>query len=141
MDMTAIRDVMTAEAVTVSAEDPILRAAEVMRQEDVGDVFVIDAQGDLCGIVTDRDITVRAVADGQDPVSTKVDAICSHDLVTVSPDDSVDQAIRLMRERAIRRMPVIEGGRVVGALSIGDLAVQQDPDSALADISASPPNE
>lgn len=136
----AIRDIMARDPKTVSADDPILRAAETMRDEDVGDVVVLDGNGDLRGIITDRDITIRAVAEGKDPANTKVDTICSHDLTTVSPDDDVENAARTMREAAVRRLPVVEDGRVIGAISVGALAMEQDPDSALAAISAAPGN-
>lgn len=135
-----IRDIMTPQTKTVSAGDPVLRAAQMMRDEDMGDVVVMDEGGSMCGIVTDRDIAVRAVAEGKDPSGTRVDDICSKGLTTIRPDDDVDSAARTMRERAVRRLPVTEDGRVVGAVSIGDLAREQDPNSALADISAAPGN-
>jgi CBS domain-containing protein len=137
----AIRDVMAQDPKTVSADDPIIRAAELMRDEDIGDVIVLDADGELCGIVTDRDITIRAVAEGQDPSSAKIEAVCSPEVATIGPDDDVESAARMMRERAVRRLPVVDNGRVVGAVSIGDLALELDPDSALADISAARGNE
>jgi CBS domain-containing protein len=93
----------------------------------------------VCGIATDR-IVVRGIADGRDPRSTSLGDICSRDLATLSPDDQFGTAVRLMRERAIRRLPVVEAGRPVGILTIGDLAVQEDRGSALADVSAAPPN-
>ncbi|MCA1830835.1 MAG: CBS domain-containing protein, partial [Actinobacteria bacterium] len=95
---------------------------------------------EMCGIVTDRDIAVRAVATGGDPKSMKIGEICSSDIVTVTPQDDDKKAVRLMRERAVRRLPVVDGKKAVGVVSIGDLALEKDPSSALADISASPPN-
>jgi len=134
-----IRDVMTANPRTVTPSTSVVDAARVMRESDIGDVVVI-AEGRLCGILTDRDIVVRALAEGRDPVRTRVGDICSQELITVSPDESLGAAVRLMRERAIRRLPVEEDGRVVGVVSLGDLAVDADRHSALADISAAPPN-
>ena len=135
-----IRDVMTTGPITVNASDTVVAAAQRMRDSGVGPVIVLDDNG-VRGIVTDRDITIRAVAEGRDPSEVTVGDICSDDLVTISPDDSVDQAVQLMRERAVRRLPVVEGGEAVGIVAIGDLAVERDPDSALADISAAPPNQ
>jgi CBS domain-containing protein len=116
-----------------------MEAACAMRDNDIGDVVVLD-NGRLCGILTDRDIVVRALATGCDPTLTSVGEVCSRALVTLAPDDSTGEAVRVMRERAIRRLPVEEDGRVVGIVTLGDVAVDADRRSALADISAAPPN-
>ncbi len=87
------------------------------------------------GVVTDRDIVLRAVADGIDPATVSAESVCSADPVCIDPDAEVSTAIRLMRTHAVRRLPVVEAGRPFGMVSIGDLAVAQDPQSALADIS------
>jgi CBS domain-containing protein len=122
-------------------ESTIVReAAETMRANDIGDVVVVDDNGAISGILTDRDIVVRVVAEGRDPRATRIGDIASRELTAVSPDDPVDRAVLLMRERAIRRLPVVDKGKPVGIVSIGDLALDRDPDSALADISAAPPN-
>jgi CBS domain-containing protein len=110
-----------------------------MRDQAIGDVIVIE-NNQVCGIVTDRDIVVRTVAEAQNPATTTLAAICSHSLLTVTPTDSVEEAVRLMRTHAIRRLPVVEGGKAVGVVSLGDLAVERDPDSALGEISEAPPN-
>ena len=91
-------------------------------------------------MVTDRDIVVRTVAERQDPTTTTLADICSHSLLTVTPTDSVEEAVRLMRTHAIRRVPVVDGGQAVGLVSLGDLAVERDPGSALGEISGAPPN-
>lgn len=135
-----LKDLMTPNPLTVSRDTPVDQAARSMRDEGIGDVIVTDGDA-LCGIVTDRDIVVRAIAEGRDPTTTTVGDICSSDLVTLSPDAGVDEAVTLMRERALRRLPIVENGRPVGVVSIGDLAMERDQDSALADISAAPPNE
>lgn len=135
----SIRDVMTPNPVTLQASTPVVEAARTMRDEDIGDVIVLE-DGHICGIVTDRDMVVRGLADGKDLQRLTLNEVCSHDLVTMGPDDTVEQAIELMRDRAIRRIPVVEDGRPVGVVSIGDLAVERDPQSALADISGAPPN-
>ena len=134
-----VREVMTPKPVTLDAGSPVSEAARVMNESDIGDVIVLD-NAKICGVVTDRDIVVRVVAEGKDASSTKLADICSRDLVGISPDDTVDEAVRLMRDRAIRRLPVIENGKPVGIVSIGDLAMERDADSALADISAAPGN-
>lgn len=136
----SIREVMTKDPVTLSAETPVVEAAGTMRDADIGNVIVLEGD-DICGIVTDRDITIRAVAERKDVSSTTLGEICSRDVTTLSPDDSVKDAVRIMREKAIRRIPVVEGGTPIGIVSIGDLAVERDPQSALADISAAQPNE
>jgi CBS domain-containing protein len=136
-----IRDVMTPNPTTVPAKATVVEAARTMREADIGDVLVTENGGKLRGILTDRDIVVRVLADGLDPASTPVEDISSEVLVTVSPLDPVDAAIRLMREKAIRRLPVVDGDRPVGIVSLGDLAVERDPKSVLGEISAAPPNE
>lgn len=135
-----VREIMTANLRTCPANDSVTDAATVMRDEDVGDVIVLKDDGSMCGLVTDRDIAIRAVAEGRDPASTRLDEICSHDLETLSPDDDASSAAQRMRDRGVRRMPVTEDGTPVGMVSIGDLAIELDPDSALADISAKPGN-
>ena len=133
-----IREVMTAAPETVGTGASLAEAAKKMRDIDAGAMVVVNEQGDVAGIVTDRDIAVRAVAEGQDPNQTKVGQVLSADLVTLSPTDTVAQAVKLMRDKAVRRLPVVEGGKPIGIVSIGDLAVERDQRSVLADISAAP---
>jgi CBS domain-containing protein len=134
-----IRDVMTVNPISMQAASSVAEAARIMRDSNIGDVIVLD-NGRICGIVTDRDIVVRSVAEGRDPVTTKLADICSQELTTLSPTENVEDAVLLMREKAIRRLPVVEGGKPVGIVSIGDLATSLDPHSALGHISAAPPN-
>jgi CBS domain-containing protein len=94
----------------------------------------------MCGIVTDRDIVVRALAGHRNPADTRLKDICSRDVVTVTPSTSTDEAVRIMREKSVRRLPVLDYDQPVGIVSLGDLAVEHDPKSALADISVAPPN-
>lgn len=136
----SIKEVMKSDPITVGAEAPVTEAAKAMRDADIGDVIVLDDSDQVCGILTDRDIAVRLVAEGRDPTQTKLGEVCSDEVIALKPDDSVSDAVRLMSEKAIRRLPVLEGGKAVGIVSLGDLAEAQDPDSALADISAAPPN-
>ncbi|MFI2435846.1 CBS domain-containing protein [Streptomyces sp. NPDC018693] len=134
-----VQEVMTRDPVTVTERTPLTEVAQLMRERNIGDVIVAEAD-EVRGLVTDRDLVVRAIADQRDPASTTVGEVCSHDLVTCSSQDDIDVAVRLMREHALRRLPVIDDGRLVGALSLGDLAVERDPRSALADISTAEPN-
>jgi CBS domain-containing protein len=135
-----IRDVMTTHPETLPESTTVREAAETMRANDIGDVVVVDDNGTLSGILTDRDIVVRVVAEGRDPRATRIGDIASRDLTAVSPDDPVGRAVQLMRDKAIRRLPAVDQGKPVGIISIGDLALDRDPGSALADISAAPPN-
>lgn len=130
---------MTRDPRTVNATDTIVDAARVMNESDIGDVIVVDGEQIQC-IVTDRDIVVRAIAEGRDPQATSVSDVCSPSLETIEPDASIDDALRKMREADIRRLPVVEDGRPVGIVSLGDLAVEREPDSTLADISAASPD-
>lgn len=130
---------MTAGVAAVRPDASLVEAAQLMRAQDIGDVLVAD--GDLLvGVVTDRDITVRAVAEGADPLTVNAETVCTPDPVCVGPDDEVATAVRLMRRHAVRRLPVVEDGRPLGVVSLGDLAISQDPESALADISRAEPN-
>lgn len=140
MGTKRITDVMTTGPRTLTTEAPVSEAAKVMRDENIGDILITQ-DGELSGILTDRDIVVRVLAENLEPTDTPVGDIASQELVTVSPQDTVDDAVRLMRERSLRRIPVVDGGKCVGIVSLGDLAVEKDPDSALADISATPPNK
>jgi CBS domain-containing protein len=134
-----IRDVMAPRPVAVPPTCTLAEAARQMRDGDIGDVMVQDGSR-LQGIVTDRDIVVRAVADDRAPSSVTVGEICSSELVTVGPDDLIDKAVELMRRAAVRRLPVVDAGQAVGVVSLGDLALARDPSSALAEISGADRN-
>jgi CBS domain-containing protein len=133
-----VRELM-AEPVTVPADTSLREAAQLMRDADIGDVIIV-ADGRPRGVVTDRDIVVRGLAEGNSPDDTTVADICTSDLATVSPDDPMERAVETMRETAVRRLPVVEGDRLVGVVSLGDVAIERDEKSALADISAADPN-
>jgi CBS domain-containing protein len=135
----SVRDVMTANPVSLPADAPIREAARKMRDNDIG-VVVVEKGGTLHGLVTDRDIVVRAVAEGKNAETTDLESICSKDVTALSPEQSEEDAIRMMREKAVRRLPVVENGKVIGIVSIGDLAVDKDPNSVLGQISAAPGN-
>jgi CBS domain-containing protein len=136
----SIREVMTSNPVALPADTPVAEAAKRMQSEDIGDVILL-RDGEIAGVVTDRDIVVRVVAEDRSPTDTPLADIASKELVTLGPDDTVEDAVRIMRDRAIRRIPVVEEGKPVGIVSIGDLAIERDPRSALADISSTEPNE
>ena len=135
-----VEQIMTTNPRTVNMDDTAKDAAAVMRDSDIGDVIVIQ-DGQVTGILTDRDIVVRAVAEGRDADSTSVADICTTGIQAIEPDASVDDALRMMREDDIRRLPVVKNGRPVGIVSLGDLAVEREPDSTLADISAAAPDQ
>ena len=126
-----IRDVMTSNPRTVSPGDSIQAAALIMRDEDTGVVPIVE-NGKLSGLITDRDIVIRAVADGS--ASNKpVREFATGDIVSVSPDTSTKEAEQLMGEHQIRRLPVVENGRLVGIVSLGDIAVKEGRDSRTGD--------
>jgi CBS domain-containing protein len=137
----AIRDVMTPDPVCVDPHDSAADAAKRMREVDSGAILVAE-EGHLRGLLTDRDIVVRAIAEGRDPARVEVGEICSTEVQALRADDDAERAVQLMRERHVRRIPVVEGDdRPVGIVSIGDLALARDEKSALADISGAPANQ
>ena len=135
----SIREIMTADPRTVDSGATVAEAAREMRDGDVGSVVVVE-NGTVAGIVTDRDIAVRVVAQGLDPDATRVSEIATMRPVTLTVDQSVDDAIRLVREQDVRRIIVVQDDRAAGIVSLGDLAIERDTDSALADIASEPPN-
>jgi CBS domain-containing protein len=140
MPMQLVRDVMTARVVTLPPETTLAEAALTMREQDIGDIVVTAGAGPA-GLVTDRDIVVRAVAERRDPASTTIGEILTPNLVTVRPDDTVQSAALLMRDNAVRRVLVCEDDQtLVGIVSIGDLAEEIDPESVLGGISRAEPN-
>jgi CBS domain-containing protein len=134
-----VRDVMTPDPVALPADAPVRDAALVMRERDIGDVLVVDG-GRLRGIVTDRDLVVRGLADRDDLSTCVLGEVCTEGPVVATPDEDADAAIFRMRENAVRRIPVVENGRPVGMFCLGDAAMERDPNSALANISAAPGN-
>jgi CBS domain-containing protein len=134
----AAREVMTPAPVALPADTPLTEAARRMRDQGIGTVLVHDDH-QLCGLITDRDIVVRAMAAEKSSAATTLGAICTSRLVTVGPDDTVSAAVRLMRANAVRRIPVVENGRAIGIISLGDLAIKRAQSSPLADVSGAPP--
>lgn len=119
-----VSEVMTTEVETVQMNSSLEEVASIMKVENVGAVPVVDEDDDLVGIITDRDIVVRCIAEGKDPAETNVEDVLSHELETIEPDADVEEATRLMADRQIRRLPVCQDGELVGMVSIGDLAVK-----------------
>src|SRR2546429_354288 len=128
-----IRELMTLNPVALPGTASVHEAARAMRDADIGDVIVIE-NNQVCGIVTDRDIVVRTVAEARDPATTTLADLCSHALLTVTPTDSIKHAVQLMRSKAIRRLPVVDGGRAGGIVSLRGLAVGPEPGSGLGCI-------
>jgi CBS domain-containing protein len=134
-----VRDVMTTDIISCPSAASVTDAARHMRDRDIGDVLVVD-DGAVRGIVTDRDIVVRCVADAGDVSTSRIGDIVSTDLKTVSSDAPIAEAAKIMRDNALRRLPVVDEGNAVGIVSLGDLAEAADPKSALGGISAARPN-
>jgi CBS domain-containing protein len=140
-----VQELMNKQPIKLSGLTTVIEAARRMREANVGAILVTDdvtnGGGALKGIVTDRDITIRAVAQGRDPSTTPIRDVCSSTATTLSPDDDIDLAIAVMRQKAIRRIPVVDSNqKVVGIVSLGDLACERDPRSVLGQISAASPN-
>ncbi len=139
-----VAEVMSTGLATVTADATVVEAARLMRDQDVGAVLVTDGDT-LTGILTDRDIAIRVVAGALDPLETRVADVASRSLATLSPQDTLDRAAEVMRTEAVRRLPVVEDGRPVGIVSLGDLALEDessdDAGIALTDISAAPADQ
>jgi CBS domain-containing protein len=118
-----VRDAMSADVRSASPVQSVIEAAEMMKAEDVGSVPVVD-DGRLLGIITDRDIVIRAVAEARDLKTVTVDEVASREVVTAEPDWDLDEALRLMAAHQVRRLPVVEDGRLVGMLAQADVAIE-----------------
>ena len=132
-----VRELMTEEVATVTLATPLNEIASKMKEEDTGAIPVLD-EDKLAGIVTDRDIVIRCIAEGKDPNELTAEDILSRELETIEPDADVQEAARIMARRQIRRLPVVEDGELVGVISLGDIAVKEDEDVAgdtLQDVS------
>jgi CBS domain-containing protein len=132
-------EVMTGSPIALEADTSIREAARQMREADTGAMLVTEGGG-LGGILTDRDIAIRGEADGLDPEGTSAIEIASRGISALAPTNTVEDAIGLMRQENVRRVPIVEGDRPVGILSLGDLAMERDEESVLADISSAPGN-
>jgi CBS domain-containing protein len=121
----SIREVMTSTPETVEAGSPVSEAAKLMKKAHAGMIPVVEG-GELRGAITDRDIVLRVVAEDRDPLSTTAGEVASGELVTVGPDQDLDEALKLMGHHQVRRLPVVEDGRLVGILAQADVARQGD---------------
>src|SRR2546421_1613738 len=134
-----VRDIMTSEGLATASLDTTLEdIATMMRDENVGAIPVLDDDENLAGIITDRDIVVRAIAEGQDPSECTAEEILSEELHTVEPDSDIEEAADLMARHKIRRLPVVEEGTIIGMISLGDISVKGEEEhasEALEDIS------
>lgn len=135
----SVRDAMTKDPIAMDASETVFAAACKMRDAGVGDVLVTQ-DGKLRGIVTDRDIVVRAAAENKDLNGMKLEQLCQGDVYTVDATSSVEEVARLMEEKAVRRIPVMDGGRAVGIVSLGDLSIIGRDRDVLGEISSAPTN-
>ncbi len=138
-DNERVGDAMTRKLVSMKGSDSIFAAACKMRDEGVGDVLVTEGEK-LKGIVTDRDIVVRAAAENKDLNSTELRELCQREVFTVNADASITDVMRMMEAKAVRRIPVVEGEKPIGIVSLGDLALLGRERDALEAISAAAPN-
>ena len=121
----SVRDAMTENPRSIGASTSVVEAARLMREEDIGSLPITDDER-LVGMITDRDITTRVVAEAADPTSMSVEDVYSRDLVSVEPDEDLDEALQLMARHQVRRLPVVENGRLVGIVAQADIALRED---------------
>ena len=140
VDVRPVTEVMSTTVETVPSDTSLVEATQRMARADIGDVLVVDSSGALRGIVTDRDIAIRVVAEGQDPKNIRVGDVLSPG-VSVGSDATVEEVMEVMRQHDIRRIPVVDTtGKPIGVTSLGDLSTSIEARDVLADISAAPPN-
>lgn len=129
-NMQQIRNVMTSDVVTIKDTQSVQEAAALMSQHNIGSVPVVNNQGEMIGIITDRDITLRTTAQGEGTQTPVSEVMTAQRVVKATPDMDVQQAAQMMAKQQIRRLPVVENGKVVGMVSLGDLAVEEMSDAA-----------
>ncbi len=118
----SVRDAMTENPRSIGASASVVEAARLMRDDHIGSLPITDDEN-LVGMITDRDITTRVVAEAADPQATPVEDVYSRDLISVEPDEDLDEALRLMARHQVRRLPVVENGRLVGIVAQADIAL------------------
>jgi CBS domain-containing protein len=131
--MPTARDIMTGSAECASVNDSLVDAARKLRDLDVGSLPICGDDNRLKGVVTDRDIVVRCVAEGKDPSSVKVSELAEGKPVTIGADDSVEEVLRTMAEHGVRRLPVIDGHELIGIVSQADVA-RNLPEDKVGDL-------
>jgi len=129
-----IRDIMTKQVRSLKGDQTLVDAARLMQELDVGVVPIVGNNNDLAGVITDRDIVVRCIAFGKDPNMTRIDSIMTKDAVTITSDIDVRDAARIMSDEKVRRLPVVDGMRLVGMISLGDLAANVNSDMMAGDV-------
>jgi CBS domain-containing protein len=120
-----IREIMSTEIKKVTPDNALIDIAAMMRDEDIGALPVVK-DGELRGIVTDRDIVVRAIAEGKEPSTTTVQEVLSEKVESVEPDDDIEEAADVMAAHQIRRLPVVEDGKLIGMVSLGDISIKHE---------------
>jgi CBS domain-containing protein len=139
MDMAQLREIMTSNVVTINETQSVQEAAALMSQHNIGSVPVVNNNGQMVGIVTDRDITLRTTAQGESAQTPVSQVMTAQKIVQGTPDMDVHEAANLMAQQQIRRLPVVENGQVTGMVALGDLAVQNqyanEAEQALQNIS------
>lgn len=121
-----VGDIMTGNVISICEDEPVSAAARLLKRSNIGSLPVRDSRGKLKGIITDRDIVLRCVADGEDPDDMRVGEIMSRNLVTVDASEDAEKAAKKMGRNRVRRLPVTEGGILVGLVALGDLARSGD---------------
>jgi CBS domain-containing protein len=121
----SVREAMTEDPRSIGASAGVIEAARLMREARIGSLPITDDER-LVGIITDRDITTRVVAEAADPKTTSVGDVYSRDLISVEPDEDLDEALKLMARHQVRRLPVVENGRLVGIVAQADIALREN---------------
>lgn len=141
VDTRRVSEIMTRSPKTLPSNAMLSAAATIMATDDIGDVIVTEPSSDaVSGIITDRDIVIRAIAEGLDPASTTIESSFSPNAAVLSPHDLVQEASFVMRDAGVRRIPVVEDGHAVGIVSLGDLAAETETGPVLASLSEAPPD-
>ena len=121
----SVRDAMTEEPRSIGTSVLVVEAARLMREAHIGALPITDGE-QLVGIITDRDITTRVVAEAADPATTSVGDVCTRDVISVEADRDDDEAVELMAHHQVRRLPVVENGRLIGIVAQADIALTED---------------
>jgi CBS domain-containing protein len=135
-----VRDTMTGSPRSIDASTSVVEAARLMREGHIGSL-PITADEQLVGMITDRDIAMRVVAEAADQTKTSVGDVSSRDLVIVEPDEDLDEALQLMARHQVRRLPVVENGRLVGIVAQADIALSENEKTAKLVEAISAPSE
>ena len=134
-----VRELMTPHVIRIHPEEPVAVAARTLTRYNIGALPVCEGDGQLCGVVTDRDLVIRCLAAGKDPAATRVREVMTGGVVAAAAEMDAAVAAHLMGHRQVRRLPVVENGRLCGMLSLGDLAAREenalDAADALTEIS------